>query len=404
MSEGEPGFREVVRTPEVRAAVAGTFVIMLGFGIVSPVLPSYARSFGVDKAAVGLLISVFAFARLVADPFVGRFIDRHGERAMTTLGAGIVGLSSIAAGLAPNFPLLLLLRGLGGFGSSLFFASLLSFLLRTIPPERSGRVMSVYYGSFNVGFIAGGPLGGLVANLFGLASPLHVYGSACFVSAWLFWRTMRDPVRQDGERRKGGIRRLPWSRPLVTVLAVNGAYLWMVGAVFSTLVPLFGKDEVGLGLGGVGFALAIVTGVELVCLFPAGKMTDRSGRKAVLVPSLAGLTALTAILGFATSAVVFLGLMAVLGASSGYAGVPPAPMLSDVTPEELKGSAVAMFRLVGDVGFVLGPVVAGWTAQHFGYPAAFAVSAAPTALALGLVLSIPETMRRLPATGEAAGF
>jgi MFS family permease len=403
MTDREPGFREVLRIPEVRAAMAGTFVIMLGFGILSPVLPKYARSFGVGRDAVGLLISAFSFTRLVADPFVGRFIDRYGERAMTVLGAVVVGISSIAAGVAPSFPLLLVLRSAGGVGSALFFAALLSFLLRTIPPERSGRVMSVYYGSFNVGFIAGGPLGGLIARWFGLASPLHLYGVACFVSAWLFWRTIHDPERHPQERRDGGIRRLPWNRPFIAVLAANLAYLWMIGAVFSTLVPLFGDDEVGLSLGGVGLALAIVTAVELVCLYPAGKATDR-GRRAVLVPSLAGLAALTAVLGFATHVVVFMGCMALMGVVSGFAGVPPAPMLSDVTPQELKGSAVAVFRFVGDIGFVLGPLLAGWTAEQAGYPAAFAVSAIPVAVALVLVLSIRETMPAVRSSAEGAGL
>ena len=396
MNEGEPGFRDVLRMPEVRAAMAGTFVIMLGFGILSPVLPSYARSFGVGYDAVGLLISAFSFARLLSDPFVGRFIDRHGERAMTTLGAVAVGISSIAAGLAPNFPLLVLFRSVGGVGSALFFAALLSFLLRTIPPERSGRVMSVYYGSFNVGFIAGGPLGGLVAHWFGLASPLHVYGIACFVSAWLFWRTIHDPIRTAEEVRRGGFRRLPWNRPFVTVLVTNGAYAWMIAAVFTTLVPLFGVDEVGLTLGGVGIGLAIATGTELVSLFPAGKATDRRGRRAVLAPSLAALAVMTAILGVATTPAMFFVALGLLGVASGYAGVPPAPMLSDVTPEDLKGTAVAAFRFVGDLGFVLGPLVAGWVANGYGFAASFAVNAVPSLIALALVLSIRETMSTLP--------
>ena len=151
---------DILRIPEIRAAMLGTFVIMLGYGILSPVLPNYAKSFGVGYDAVGLLISSFSFARLVSDPFVGKYIDRYGERAMSTLGAVWVGVSSFAAALAPTFPLLVLFRALGGIGSALFFASLLSFLLRAIPSRRTGRVMSVYYASFNIGFIAGGPLGG----------------------------------------------------------------------------------------------------------------------------------------------------------------------------------------------------------------------------------------------------
>lgn len=404
MSEGEPGFRDVLRIPEIRAAMIGTFVIMLGFGILSPVLPNYARSFGVGYDAVGLLIAGFSFARLVSDPFVGRFIDRYGERAMTTLGAVLVGVSSIAAGLAPTFPLLVVFRSAGGVGSALFFAALLSFLLRTIPPERSGRVISVYYGSFNVGIIAGGPLGGVVARLFGLASPLHVYGIACFVSAWLFWRTIHNPLRSPEEHRRGGLRRLPWNRPLLAVLASNGAYLWMIGAVYSTLIPLFGVEDVGLTLGGVGIGLAIATGTELVSLFPAGKATDRRGRRAVLVPSLAALAAITAAFGLATPVVAFMVVMGVFGVASGFAGVPPAPMLSDVTPDELKGTAVAAYRFVGDLGFVLGPLVAGWSADAFGFRVSFAISALPLVLALVLVLSIRETIPLVPETGEATGL
>lgn len=398
------GFRDILRTPEIRAAMLGTFVIMLGFGILSPVLPNYARSFGVGYDAVGLLISSFSFARLVSDPFVGRFIDRHGERAMTTFGAVVVGVSSVAAGLAPTFPLLVVFRGVGGFGSAVFFAALLSFLLRTIPSDRVGRVMSVYFASFNLGFIAGGPLGGVFARWFGLASPLHIYAASCFLSALLFWRTIRDPERGEGEVRVGGLRRLPWSRPFVTVLVVNGAYLWMIGAVFSTLVPLFGTEDVGLRLSGVGLGLAVATATELVSLFPAGKATDRYGRRAVLIPALAGLAAITATFGLAGSPAPFMVAMAVLGVASGYSGVPPAPMLSDVAPEDLKGSAVAAFRFVGDLGFVAGPLVAGWAASAYGFRASFAINALPALLALGLVLSIRETMPLLPKTGEAPGF
>jgi ACDE family multidrug resistance protein len=394
--------RDLLRTREIRAAMLGTFVIMLGYGILSPVLPNYAHSFGVGYESVGLLISAFSFTRLVADPFVGRFIDRYGERSMSTLGAIWVGVSSVAAAMAPTFPLLVIFRGVGGIGSALFFASLLSFLLRSIPPSRTGRVMSLYYASFNIGFIVGGPLGGVVANAFGLASPLYIYGGACFLSAALFWRTIRNPVRHEHEVRKGGFRKLPWNRTFVTVLVVNGVYLWMVGAIFSTLVPLFGTSEtVGLTLGGVGIALGIATATELATLYPAGHATDHHGRRTVLIPALAGLALVTAAFGLVSTPIGFMIAMGVLGVASGYSGVPAAPMLSDVTPEEVKGTAVAVYRFVGDLGFVIGPLVAGWSAQAYGFGASFVINAIPAVIALGLVLTIRETMNaRRPAEGS----
>lgn len=395
----EFGIRDVLRLPAIRAALLGSFVIMLGVGIVVPVLPSYAQSFGVGYDAVGILIATFALARLAADPFVGRYVDRYGERAMATLGAAWVGVTTAAAALAPTFGLLVVLRALGGAGSALFFAAVLSFLLRSTPSERSGRVMGVYYASFNIGFIAGGPVGGLLAQWFGLVAPLYVYAGTCFVAAWLFWRSIRDPDRGDAGLGDGGIRRLPWTLPFVTVLIVNFAYMWVAGAVYQILVPLLGVSAaIGLTLAGVGLGLAIATATELVALYPAGRASDRRGRRAVLIPALAGLALTTFVLGQVSTPLGFMLGLAALGVASAFSGVPPAPMLSDVTTEETKGSAVAMFRFVGDLGFVFGPLLAGWIAGVSGFGSSFAISALPALVALGFVVAIRETMHPAPAT------
>ncbi len=380
----------------------GTFVIMLGFGIVAPVLPNYARSFGVGYDAVGVLIASFSFTRLVFDPVVGRLIARFGERSIATIGAVFVGVSTALSAVAPTYLLLTVFRGAGGAGSALFFAALMSFLLRTTSSDRVGRVMGVYYTSFNIGIIAGQPLGGLLARAFGLTSPLWIYAACCFVAGSVFHRTIRD-APPTGSMRHASIRRLPWGRALVAVLVANGAYLWLTGAVFSTLVPLFAREVVGLPLGDIGLPLAVAALTEFAVLFPAGKSSDRRGRRAVLLPSIAAYGLVTALLGLASSPVSLFIAMAGVGVASGYAGVPPAAMLSDVTPEGMSGPAVAAFRFVGDLGLFLGPLVAGWAAARYGFTAAFAVTAIPAALAFGLLLGVRETMPALQRTGDVAG-
>jgi MFS family permease len=401
---GELRFREILRLPEVRTATLGTFVIMAGFGVLSPILPLYARTFGVGLDAVGLLIAAFSITRLAVDPFTGAIIARLGERRSVVLGAVVVGLSSALAALAPTFGLLVVFRGLGGAGSAVFFTGLLTYLLRTIPAERVGRVLSVWYASFNVGIIAGEPLGGVVARLLGPASTLWIYAGACLVSAAVFARSMGEPGGSPDPERRGGLRRLPWRRPLVAVLLANGAYAWMIAGVWSTLIPLFGKERVGLSEVGVGIALAAGSVTEFVALFPAGRATDRVGRKAVLVPGYAAMAVALVLWPLARTPAWFLAANGLLGLISGYAGVPQAPMLSDVTDEDVRGAAVAAFRFVGDLGFVLGPLVAGASADAFGYGPAFALSAVPLLVSLALVLTVPETLRMLPRTGEAPGL
>src|SRR5262245_6132978 len=120
--------RLILSDRTVRVVLLIVFVIMLGFGIIAPILPLYARSFGVSYGTASLLISAFAFARLIFDPVAGPIVDRYGERVSAIVGVTVVGVSAFLAALATNFPLVVLFRGAGGLGSSLFFAGLYSYL------------------------------------------------------------------------------------------------------------------------------------------------------------------------------------------------------------------------------------------------------------------------------------
>ena len=117
----------------------------------------------------------------------------------------------------------------------------------------------------------------------------------------------------------------------------------------------------------------------------------------MLAPALAGLAVMTAAVGWATTAWLLVVLMAVLGVMSGAAGVPPGAMLSDVAPPGRQGTAVGLFRFCGDLGFTLGPLLAGWAVPALGFRWTFAMLAGPTIGALVLIVRTPETLRRTTA-------
>ena len=393
---GRVGVIELLRDRPFRAVVFGTFVIMLGYGILSPILPLYARSFGVGYGAVGLLASAFAFTRLLFDLVSGSLTRRFGERAMVTVGAAIVGVSSLLAATAPNFTALVALRGAGGAGSSVFFAALMSYLLRTAPSDRVGRVMGVYYGAFNVGMIVGNPVGGLVARFLGLASPLVFYGAACLVAAVVFLRAVEHTPRGIGPRG-GSLRDLRWSREFVVILVANLAYFFMVAGVFQTLLSLFQHDRLGLSVAAIGGFQTLVAVAEFAVLFPAGSAIDRHGPKAVLLPATLALVAVVSALGFATTLPLFALALVVLGIASGYGGVPQPVMLSDVVPERNRPAAIGVYRFVGDLGFVVGPLIAGGAAAAFGFGAEFALTVVPSLLSAAFLLTVRE---RHPRTSD----
>src|SRR3954467_7590983 len=150
--------------PEVTALVAVAFAVAVGFGIVAPAIPGFAREFGVSRAAAGGVISGFAFAPLAAGLLGGGLVELLGERRVLALGIGIVAVSSALAGAAQSYGQLLVLRGVGGVGSAMFTVSALSLLLGSVSSEQRGRASGLFTGGFLVGAIAGPAIGGLIAG------------------------------------------------------------------------------------------------------------------------------------------------------------------------------------------------------------------------------------------------
>ncbi|MDQ3990888.1 MAG: MFS transporter [Actinomycetota bacterium] len=401
--------RSVIAEPVLRVAAGATFVIMLGYGLIVPVLPLFARSFGVGRTEVGVLVSTFALMRLVFDLVGGPLVDRFGGRPVAAGGALVVGISAALSAAAPSFPLLVAFRAIGGAGSSVMFAAVMHHVIRSVPAARMGRSMSVFQASILLGTVMGQPVGGVLAEAFGLASPLVAYAGACFVSAAVLLRylpsreALREPQAADEVVAEtdaplpsawGRVRGLLSGRAFVTALFANAVFFWTFGAVRMTLVPLFADEVVGLSASRIGAALGAAGVAHFLVMWKAGALADSRGRKVVLMPGLAGLAAVTAAIGLATSGTLLVLVMAALGVVTGLVGVVPAAVVADVAPRRVSGTAVGMYRFAGDLGLVIGPLTAGVLADVVGFQGAFAATAAPYLAVLLLARGMPETLRR----------
>jgi MFS family permease len=403
--------RSILTDPLVGPIIGIVFVLLAGFGLVFPILPLFARSFGVGNDGAGLLIATFGFARLFGDLIGGTIVDRRGERWTAIVGMSFLAVCSTATGAAPNFVAAVVLWGLAGVGSAIVFASLFSYILKAAPDDRVARTLSFFYGAFNVGVIAGGAAGGFIADAFSLEAPLYAYSVILIVGIVVYLRyvprlpasssadapvvAVPEAATVEAPRPSGRVVRDLLRVPgFLTTLFLNLTYLWIVAALFNTLVPLFAHDEIGMSTSAIGTMFAVGVAVEFLVLFPAGALADRYGRRAVMLPSLAGLGVTTVLLGTPTSALLLTVLLAALAVCSGFAGVPPAAMLSDIVPSEQSGRGVGAFRFCGDIGFFLGPLIAGAASKSFGFEAAFAITAVVPAIAMILTLRTGETLRR----------
>ncbi|WP_343900622.1 MFS transporter, partial [Arthrobacter rhombi] len=111
---------------EIKVLIAAAFVIALGFGLIAPILPQFAKSFDVGVAAAGFIVSVFALTRLAFAPVSGRLTTALSEPPVYVGGVLVVAVSTIMCGFAQDYVQLLVFRAAGGLGSTMFTVSAMS--------------------------------------------------------------------------------------------------------------------------------------------------------------------------------------------------------------------------------------------------------------------------------------
>ena len=193
-----PWLRGLPREVGVLAAIA--LCVALGFGIVAPAIPVFARTFGVTALLAGAVISVFALMRLITSPGAGALVNRVGERAVLSSGLAIVAVSSLLAGFSQTYVQLLVLRGVGGIGSAMFTISAMALLLRTAGPDQRGRAASAFQAGFLFGGITGPAVGGLVVG-FSIRAPFFVYAVTLGLATFVAMTFLRTPEQIEAERQ-----------------------------------------------------------------------------------------------------------------------------------------------------------------------------------------------------------
>ena len=117
---------------EVSVLTAISFLVAVGFGLIIPAIPIFAKTFGVSNTLIGFIISSFAIMRFVSGLFSGKLVDRFGERVVLGFGLFMVSGFTLLAGLAQSYEQLLIFRTAGGLGSSMFSISAGALILRVV--------------------------------------------------------------------------------------------------------------------------------------------------------------------------------------------------------------------------------------------------------------------------------
>lgn len=376
----------LIANERVVVVSVATALVMTGQGILGPVLPVFARRFGVSVAAVGIVVGAFGLARLLLNVPLGWLSDRWGRRFLLVGGPLVVSVAMVFSGLAGSITSLTVWRFVAGAGSSMYMTGALVYIADISTPSNRARLIGFNQGALLFGQSIGPGLGGLIAESLGIRAPFFFIAALTLAAG--VYGLFRLPETRPETAEKAPARdsatptwrRLFISRLFVAVALVNFAVFLTRASTRTTLMPLFGVDVLGLSVGQIGALLTAMAVVNLILLPGASTLADRFGRVTAIVPAALGMVVALSLFAVSGGVTGFLAGAGVLALATSISGPAPAALAADSVPAESRGFALGLFRTVGDLGLLVGPPVLGFVADIGGFGAAFWANAGVVAL------------------------
>jgi len=387
-------FKDLPR--EIKIRTTASFFVAVGFGIVLPAIPVFARTFGVNNTAVGLIVSTFAITRFASGLISGKLVDRFGERVVFSSGVGMVAFFVLLAGLAQSYGQLLFFRAAGGLGSSMFTVAAGSVIMRAVDDNNRARAFSIYNGAFLVGGISGPAIGGLL-SLISLRAPFFAYSITLTISgliALFFLKGVNLNRGEDGEElaQRTSIAQALSLKPYRIALVISFIGNWVLFGVRSSILPIFVIETLRSTPAVVGYGFTLSALMQGLLLLRAGKISDTRGRKyAAVSGSLIALVGLIVLI-FTNSIWMYFLSMAFIGLGGAFLAITPSSIVGDVIRGK-SGQVIGLFQMAGDAGMMVGPIVLGWFADTFSYQAAFISTAVIFLVSVILSFRLPETRK-----------
>lgn len=344
---------------------AVTFCVLLGLNMVAPILPTYAESFQVSYTLVGFVISSFAVTRVILDVPTGILSRKYDKKRIMITGLILIAMSSILAGIATSYIILVIARMIEGAGSALYVTSATVFLAQISGKKKRGQYMSIYMGMLLLGSVFGPTFGGLLADAYDIHAPFFAYA---FVAGFGIIPTLLLPKVHNSANTKISLESKSIFQDVWQVISYRSYRLaafatftlfFIRTGVRSTLVPLYSANNLGLDSTTIGFLLTLAGIATAMTMVPMGSISDRIGRRIPLIVCLLFTALIVTVIPFSQDFMSLSVTMIIYGAFVGVSG-PMAAYVTDLSPQDKLEISMGLYRMIGDLGFVIGPLSLGF--------------------------------------------
>lgn len=343
---------------------SSTFVIMLGAGIVVPILPKYAESFGASYTYVGLTISAFGVARIIADIPSGTLSDRVGRRASMLLGTLLFAGSGLVAAYSASIEHLVTARFIQGVGAAIFTTSALAYVADILPEAGKGRYLGYYQSSFFLGSAFGPSIGGFLTSVGGLRLPFLTLSALSVAGAFATYTgfsASKDRRKAAYERSniRGIVASTLRSKPMIaSCVAASSTFILTTGIRF-TLLPIYCEKALGLDEAGVGLVLSLIALVNFFMMRWAGSLTDRLGATIAMVFGFASAGLTTALYPFSSNTASLYGVAFAFGVATSLTMPAQVSLAVESSDPRHRGLSMGVYRIFSDIGLIIGPMLSG---------------------------------------------
>ena len=343
------------------------FINLVGFGVVIPLLPFYAKAMHAAPWQVTTMFAAYSLGQFFGEPFWGRMSDRIGRRPVLIVTIIANAIAYLALAFAPNIWIAMAIRLVGGFGSG-NISTIQGYMADVTPPEKRAGRMGLLGSAFGAGFVIGPSLGGLLAHpsagRLGFQIPLFVaagMAALATVGVLLFVAESRAPsapgVKQPGRREalSAASAHPILSRVLLVTLVSTGAFAGMesIFGLWANARFDWGPREVGLCFAVIGVIASLGQGLL------TGRLARRFGEGSVLTVGLVIICASLFVSPFVTHPV--LAIVAVGCTAFGQSLVFPcvAALISRASPPDRQGQMLGLNMAAGSLARIGGPLLAG---------------------------------------------
>jgi multidrug resistance protein len=394
-----------VKLPPLIIVFVTVFIDLLGFGIIIPLLPFYAETFGATAFTVGLLATSFSLMQFIFAPIWGRLSDRVGRRPIILLGLFGSCLSYLGFGLASTLTALFAARIFAGIaGANIPTAQAVVADLTT--PENRAKGMGIIGAAFGLGFIFGPAIGGFLSR-YGYSVPAFFASAlslANFAAAWFLLPETLKPEHRAVERvGRIDALRAALARPHLPLLLAVGFLVVAAFSAFESTFALFAEHAFGFGASTIGYVFAFV-GVILVIVQGAlvGRVVKRLGEHHVVPASLAIVAVGLLMIPATQSVAALLVANGVMAVGMGFNNPSLMSLISRYSAAEDQGGVLGLTQSLNSLARIIGPMWGGFAYDRLGIGMPYISGAVVMAVAAALSIHALWRSQMTPEQGAAA--